>query len=540
MKTIFNWFYKAYSYFKKHSDLIGYILLALLFVYIHVEIWNNLEASIQSDMSSELVLAKMLAEQKRIITTDWFYSTELKVLHNTLIFAPLFWITDNWHIVRMASIIILNIIMFLGFLYLAKKLEIKNIPWIGMLIVGPTSRGYYKDVTLGSHYIPDLVISFITVGLLIDMFKSNNKNRKIVDFAIFLVLSFVSSLSGMRFVAVLHLPLLATAVLYFILNQFKNLEKGKIDFNNEIVQLIIVCFIGFAVSYAGAYVNSHILPARGYSYRMDGEVIYYKAFSFDSIGMIINGWLNMLGYQSDNLYVFSLHQLILKPLFAVHFLIACWSAFDILHNHKKYNKYELFVALFFLTGGLIMNVLYTFTDTFFRDRYLMPVSIFTVFLIGVFFTHYKFDWQKWIMITFLTMFIVANTVFQIRYHVKNDTYIELATVRDILLENKCYNGYGMEHWESGHNLLTELSDGKIETWRFYDGDLDKVANWLQSKEHLWRKPTGKVYLIVTHVELENNDIELKDGIDKYQKYEDDTRILYIFDSYETLESYIES
>ncbi len=540
MKRILEAFKKAYEYFKKHSDFIGYILLVLLFVYIHIEIWNNLEASIQSDMSSELVLAKMLAQQKRIITTDWFYSTELKVLHNTLVFAPLFWITDNWHVVRMASIVILNIIMFLGFLYLAKKLEIRNIPWIAMMIVGPTSRGYYKDVTLGSHYIPDLVISFVIVGLLIDMFKSRNRNKKIFDFVIFLALSFVSSLSGMRFVAVLHLPLLATAVLYFILKQFKNLQKGKIDFKDETVQLIVVCMIGFIVSYAGAYVNSHILPAKGYSYKMDGGIIYYQPFSFDSVGMLINGWLNMFGYQSDNLYVFSLHQLILKPLFAVHFLIICWSSIDILYNHKKYNKYELFVALFFLTGGLIMDVLYIFTDTWFRDRYLMPVSIFTVFLIGIFFTHYKFDWQKWIMVMFLTMFIFANTVFQIRFHVKNDTYIELATVRDILLENECYNGYGMEHWDSGHNLLTELSDGKIETWRFYDGDLDKVANWLQSKDHLWRKPTGKVYLIVTRVELENNDIELKDGIDKYQKYEDDIRILYIFDSYETLESYIEA
>ena len=539
MKKVLNTLNKTYEYFKKHSDLIGYILLGLLFIYIHVEIWINLEASIQADMSSELILAKMLAEQKRIITTDWFYSTELKVLHNTLVFAPLFWITDNWHIIRIVSIIILNIIMFLGFYYLAKKLEIKNIPWIAMMIVGPTSRGYYKDVTLGSHYIPDLVISFITIGLLIDIFKTKNKTKKIIDIVIFLALSFTSSLSGMRFVAVLHLPLLATASLYFVLRQFKNLQKGKIDFKDELVKLIALCFVGFVVSYAGAYVNSHILPNMGYSYKMDGGIIYYQPFSFDSLGMLINGWLNMFGYQSDNLYVFSLHQLILKPLFAVYFLIVCWSSIEILVNHKKYNKYEVFVALFFLVGALIMNALYLLTDTWFRDRYLMPVSIFSVFLIGIFFTHYKFDWQKWIMIAFITMFIFANTVFQIQYHVKNDSYIELATIRDILLENECYNGYAMEHWDGGHNTLTELSDGKIETWRFSDGDLDDVARYLQAKDHLWRKPENKVYLIVTFFELETDQIKLKDGIEKYKYYEDDVRILYIFNSYDELNSYIE-
>ena len=118
MKKVLNTLNKAYEYFKKHSDLIGYILLGLLFIYIHIEIWINLEASIQADMSSELVLSKILSEQKRIMTTDWFYSTELKVLHNTLVFTPLFWITDNWHIIRIVSIIVLNIICSWAFIIL--------------------------------------------------------------------------------------------------------------------------------------------------------------------------------------------------------------------------------------------------------------------------------------------------------------------------------------------------------------------------------------------------------------------------------------
>ena len=538
MKKITDFIHKTFDYFKNHSDQIGYVLLALLYVFIHIEIWNNLEASIQSDMSSELVLAKILAQQKRIITTDWYYSTELKVLHNTLIFAPLFYLTDNWHIIRMVSIAVLNLIMFGGYYYLAKKLEIKHIPWIGMMIVGATSRGYYKDVTLGSHYIPDLVISFITIGLIIDIFKTSSKTKKIVDIAIFLALSFVSSLSGMRFVAVLHLPLLATAALYYLLKQFKNLKKGKVVLKDETVYLIGLCFAGFVVSYAGAYVNSHILPQLGYSYKLDGGEINYIGFSFDSVGMVINGWLNMFGYQSDNLYVFSIHQLILKPLFAVYFVVICWSVIDILRNHKKYNKYEVFIALFFLVGALIMTALYTLTNTWFRDRYLMPVSIFTVFTIGIFFTHYKFDWQKWIFVLFITMFVLANTVFQIQFHLKYDSYRQLADVRDALLENECYAGYAMDHWEGGHNLLTELSDGKIETWRFYDGDLNKIVSYLQAKDHHIRKPEGKVYLIVTREELNNNEIVLKDGIDNYKCYEDDVRILYIFDNYSKLESFV--
>ena len=37
---------------------------------------------IDSDMSSELVLAKLLSEQGGILAENWFYSTEIKVLNS--------------------------------------------------------------------------------------------------------------------------------------------------------------------------------------------------------------------------------------------------------------------------------------------------------------------------------------------------------------------------------------------------------------------------------------------------------------------------
>ena len=72
MKVLKNKTKDLAAIFQKYFDLIGYMLLLLLFVYIHIQIWNNLEASIESDMSTELVLSKMLANENRIMTTNWF------------------------------------------------------------------------------------------------------------------------------------------------------------------------------------------------------------------------------------------------------------------------------------------------------------------------------------------------------------------------------------------------------------------------------------------------------------------------------------
>lgn len=55
---------------------------------------------IDSDMSSELVLARLLADEGSLISKNWFYSTELRVLNTQLVFMPLFLVFDNWHTVR--------------------------------------------------------------------------------------------------------------------------------------------------------------------------------------------------------------------------------------------------------------------------------------------------------------------------------------------------------------------------------------------------------------------------------------------------------
>ena len=522
---------KIIDFIKKKNDLIGYIVLALFFVYVQVQIWNNLDASIESDMSSELVLAKMLAQQKKIITTDWFYSTELKVLHNTLIFAPLFLISDNWHFIRMASIVILNVILFLSYLYLAKKLKLKHMPWIALLVLGATSRDYYKFVLLGTHYIPDIAVSFITVGLLISIFEyENNKNIKLV---LLLVLSFLSSLSGIRFVSALHIPLLLSSIIYCIYYQKENLKLPKLDIKDNSFRLFIICLLCFVSSFVGVVVNKFVLPSFGYSYRLDEVVISYLDLSFENVATVINGWLLNFGYQSDNLQAFSISQLIIKPLFVVFFCLMCYSTFDILKNRKKYNKYEIFVTLYFVVAIVILSLVFIFTSAWYRNRYLLTISIFEVFIIGIFLKHYEIEWFKWVLIICISLYSISNTVFQIKYHIENDGYGEFVEVKDILLENDCYNGYCDWHW-NGHNILTELSNGQIETWVFAI-DYDEKKEWLQAKDHLTREPQGKTFLL-TYNTIFNYDA--KPGCEAHKYYQDSERTLYIFDSIEQMKELI--
>lgn len=522
---------KSFDFFKKYSDPIGYVFLLAFFVYMNYKMYTVMDYLIDSDMSSELVLARILASEKRFITTSWFYSSELRVLNTNLIFMPLFLLTDNWHTVRIAGIVLLDLVLFISFYYLAKQLNIKHIPWIAFLILGGVSKDYLLFVTLGSYYVPHFAISFFSIGLIFSIFKDDKKQRKIIKFIVLLALAFAAGLEGMRLVSICYLPLVASAFIYCFIKEFEYLNKGEFNFKEPSLNLLYLSILVFVVSFVGNLVNSNVLPNMGYTYKMDGTSLYYSPFSFDSVGNVIDGWLDVFGYQSDGLYVFSKYQLILKPLFAIYFVVVCWATGDIVINYWKYDKYEIFIDIYYLTASLIICALFIFTTTPYANRYLLPVSVFSVFIVGIFFTHYKIDWQKWLMIICIAMFVVTNTIYLIEWQKRYNRYnvANLLKVKDVLLENECYAGYSLDHW-NGFNILTEYTDGLIETWRLSSGDTESVAHWLQPKSHLTKIPEGKVYLLLWKFEIENEDIMFRTDPGEYICYEDNDRILYIFDN----------
>ena len=537
MKRCKEIFDKCWNFFIKHSDLIGYVLLAAFFVYMHLEIYQRLDISMESDMCSELVLAKLLASEKRFITTNWYYSTEIRMLNTNVIFMPLFLISDNWHFVRMTGMMILDLILLSGYFYLAKQINLKHIPWFGFLVIGAISKDYYKVVLLDSCYVPHIAISFFSLGLIISIFKEESRRKRIIKSVILALLSFAAGLEGMRLVAIMYLPIVVTAFVFCFLKELDQLKEGKFDFKDKSFSFVPISMLTLFFSFLGALINAKALRPLGYSFQSGGTEIYYQDFSFTRLQEVINGWLYALGYQSDGLYAFIPIQIIIKPLFIVFFIIFLWSFIDMLN--KKYDDEEHFLSLFFVVAALILSALFVFTDTWYRNRYLLPVSVFSTFIIGIFLSRFRIAWQKWMMIFTVVAFMMVNTRFQIRYRANTNPYAVMVKVKDVLLDNECYNGYAIDHW-NGHNILTELSDGKIETWRFRDdGTIDRIAPWLQSKLHNTQKPQGKTYLLVLKQELEDELIHFNQDVTKYKYYEDDDRILYIFNSYEQVKEITE-
>lgn len=77
--------------YENTEKTIPYILLgATLLLLLGLNIISQ-DHWLDSDMAAEMIFSRILAGEHRIIsTTNWYYSTEFRVLYTQLIMGPLF------------------------------------------------------------------------------------------------------------------------------------------------------------------------------------------------------------------------------------------------------------------------------------------------------------------------------------------------------------------------------------------------------------------------------------------------------------------
>ena len=85
-------------------QIISYLLLitCLLGTINYVRLKKN--NIISSDESSEMILGSLLASENSIISKNWHYSTELRVLNANIFYSFFFHFTDSWHLVRVCAL----------------------------------------------------------------------------------------------------------------------------------------------------------------------------------------------------------------------------------------------------------------------------------------------------------------------------------------------------------------------------------------------------------------------------------------------------
>ena len=122
---------------KRTTYMILLLWAAVCFALLVVDwcCWapNRLDA----DMASEQLLANLLAQEGGVMSTNWYYSTELRVLNTQLVMAPLFRLFTSWHTVRVVGSVVLILLYLAAWFWFGRsaKLKYSGLLGAGLLVL---------------------------------------------------------------------------------------------------------------------------------------------------------------------------------------------------------------------------------------------------------------------------------------------------------------------------------------------------------------------------------------------------------------------
>lgn len=507
--------------------ICSWVFLILAFAGLVIYMSIHVEDLLDSEMSSELILAHQLNEFGGIFSNNWYYSTEIRVLNTQLVYSFFFHITNDWQTVRILGNVTLYLLLMGSYCFLCKKIGISRyFPISAGILLLPLSPWYFSFFLYGAYYIPRVSMMLIILGILMQQpSETRTKMSVIIYTLIACLLSLALGLEGARMMLVLFAPLSIIVGMEFFLRVFsRNRENStqrsarlKEDgFPLYLSQSFLVCV--FALT--GFLINQTVL-SRLYSFaHYDTFVPELTMHSimrmlFNQVQLIGNGigariFSIVIWVAVGSLIAWFLIRKTKKSTLAVRFLWmcftswACYAIFSCLFNIGQAAYHMIPVAVLFIPA----------VEVVIHEANIKPVLL-RIYCIG------------------LSLCLVLNGLLGYSkfaswpYRNGEEANVAFKKIATTLEEKGYYNGYATP-WNA--NVLTELTDGQIDVWcvvSFSEQTIDhpKIDKWLQVKSHDTSRPTGKVFLVWTAKEYATYIQEKFDYIGEIL-YRDDAFVVY--------------
>ncbi len=533
-KSNFTTVKKGTNYFFKFTPWI-----ILIIEYIWVVCVNLINGSryINADMSSEMVLANLLSKEGAwFVSKNWLYSTELRVLNIQLVYKNALKIFSDWNTARTASLAFLLLVLLLSYFFLAKQAKLKNLGvWAAVIFLLPLSDKYAFIVLIGNFYIPHIVISFLSLGLLLKLLNTGSLKKwpSIISAVLLLMLAFVSGLGGVRQMLVFFVPAFLTFAYFSYLDVAHNSKTlYGFDFINRFINIVtIVSFIALIFCTVGFLINTKFLTQR-FSF-VNYTVRPVIDFQLDAIICYLGSVVKIFGYQSGFSF-FSIKGIQSITAIAFYAIILFFMVLSI-KKRKSFPFNQQVVIVFSLTAfafNIIINSLLGIVAT----NYMIPTTMFCIITLVVYFQNidYQNVLSRLIPTSFILVILIVYFINPNIDIVYRDKEGNLNRAVEWLVNHEYKNGYAT-FWNG--NISTELSDGELEIWALEDFRycnkpyILEPYKALQKKAHIYEKPQGEFFILLSQYEYaQNPDYAKEENI----VYNADGYYIFIYDSTDAL------
>lgn len=515
-----------YENFDKIIFMFSIFLFAAMFIKVLHFVWGSGTALINSDASSEMVLAAQLnREGLSPISKNWFYSNEIRVFHTPMLYRILLIIfPDNWHFVRFLSVILFLLLLAASTAWLMCAVgHHKYAFWASLACIAPFGRWYGWNVVFHSHYVLHIVVSAVSLALLCQMIQGRHYTKlwkRLASYFILFALSFITGLNGIRQLMIFYIPLF-TAIIFLAAKQKKSASSHPAT---SLKPLLITGFSLCATSSAGYFINLFYLQKHYHFSSLTNTS--WSRFELSNVWARISDFICLFGWQEE-VPIFSLPG-IANAISLLFVGIIVYAALYLISHACLLDEREVLLSGFAITAFLVDLLIYSGTDTY-NESYWVPLLPFAFILVFIFLPKF-INKQKTMELAFVGYFsffiLLCSFCTVISPMIKSPYVGQVPGSADIQaaahwLKESGYTKGIASFWYS--NVITEFSDGKIEMWTVDKGNTNLTPNcWLQSTEHE-TLPVGEVFLL-----LPVND-ELPKPFVEYNIYKDDYFVAYGFD-----------
>lgn len=468
---------------KRKYFILSFLFFIIPFSVLILYLVKEYHSWIYSDSSTTMVLASIIFKDKEILSTDWWYSTEFRVLNIEQLNAIGYALMGSYLGARVFATICSYSILAASCCYLCRQLpELKNRMFIlcGLMFM-PYSSSWLDTLFLSQYYIINISIIYFSLGSILRMRRSCGRGLKILLIFLLSIASFLTGLQSVRMTVTLYVPLFITCFIVYL----KHKDKSVLLPSSIYLTASVIGYIG----------NRLLEISDKYATSIDpGAVKFSPNFPVAYLGKFFSIW----GFN------------VLSPCGCViSVCLIAASIYGAICILRKKDRDEFILLSFTVLLLAEFTVIYAFTDMGVAGRYNIPIAVcfFPLALLGKV-PEIHCAVKRIVIAASVLLLLIHGTVV-----LTNPAFVypgadnrqkneELLAFLTILKDKNIHEGY-TEIEES--NVFTELSDGYLEIWVIENTDGGMILYpCLQRRSHADRLPSAPNFIIYTLDDFEKS------------------------------------
>ena len=485
---------------------------------------------VDSDLASEMILSDLLNKEGTIISHNWFYSTELKVVNLQWFYRlGLLIFPNDWHLARTFGMAITLALLAAAMLFFVKCAGLGRAGlWMVGTLLWPFGQHYLVYAIYGGYY---LVYTFFYMLVLALVLRSLNADKKhcALQWVLACVITAVAGMNGVKQLMVFHAPLCLAAAILLVLALHscgKSDWKAALDACRKEVRLLAASLVTAVAAAAGYFVSNAVL-SRMYDFKSYNFIVWNRDEDWFTLDRILMDFFHEFGYENGS-GVFHFGGIAA----AVGLLLGCWMFFCIVRllllRLDKLERNDKLLVLLLVAMLAVCGVAYTYFHEYYLYFWLMnmPVAI-AVMAVEIKTEDFHILGARQLLGVGLAACFTLCAVSTVRQEQEHPylAHKGLNTAAEWLVDNGYTQGYST-FWNG--NAMTELTSGKLEVWTLQSLDRDDVPNWLQPKSHLTTDPEHPFLLIDTETDGPAENAKLIQYGDCTEVYNDGRYVIYDF------------